>query len=128
MQSLSLNIQLLSITGVLGFILLLVRLIMKGKLREEYAIVWIFCAAIFLLFSVWRDGLEQISLFMGVYYPPSLIFLFGFFAIIIFLVHLSIVVSKLQSQIKILTREIAFLKYQLDQKRNAEISSETPTP
>ena len=86
------------------------RLIIKGQLREEYSFIWIACTIILIVFSIWRKGLEKISLMLGVYYPPSLIFLAAIFAIIIFLVHVSTVVSKLQNQIKSLAQEIAYLK------------------
>lgn len=88
----------------------IIRQIIKGRLREEYSIIWFGCTIIFLIFSFWRKGLEQISSALGVFYPPSLLFMIAIGAIFIFLVHLSIVNSKLQSQIKDLAHEIAFLK------------------
>lgn len=110
MESLPITIQLISLFGAAVFMLMIFRLILKGKLREEYSIVWILCTVLLIIFSIWRKGLEQISLLLGVLYPPSLIFLAAIFATIIFLVHLSVVNSKLQSQIKDLSHEIAFLK------------------
>ena len=110
MQSLPITIQLFSIVGTLIFMAFIARLIVRGKLREEYSFVWIVCAIILLVFSVWRDGLTQISRLLGVFYPPALIFLMAIFAIICFLVHLSVVNSKLQHSIKELTHEIAILK------------------
>jgi hypothetical protein len=104
------KIQILSIIGTLMFMYFIVRQIIRGKLREEYSIIWFACTIIFLIFSFWRKGLEQISATLGVFYPPSLLFLIAIGAIFIFLVHLSIVNSKLQSQIKDLSHEVAFLK------------------
>ena len=115
MQSLSITIQYLSLIGTFGFLWIIFRLIIKGKLREEYAIIWILCTGVLLLFSLWRTGLDTIAQVLGVFYSPSLIFLAAIFAIITFLVHLSVVVSKLQNQIKVLSQEIAYLKHQLAQ-------------
>ncbi|WP_266369191.1 DUF2304 domain-containing protein [Tellurirhabdus rosea] len=119
METLPVKIQIISVIGALGFLAMIARLIVRGKLREEYAIVWIICTAILTVFSIWRKGLEEISLLLGVFYPPSLIFLAAIFAIIVFLVHLSVVNSRMQSEIKVLTHEVAFLKQQL-QKRAGE--------
>lgn len=119
METLPVKIQIISVIGALGFLAMIARLIVRGKLREEYAIVWIICTAILIVFSIWRKGLEEISLLLGVFYPPSLIFLAAIFAIIVFLVHLSVVNSRMQSEIKVLTHEVAFLKQQL-QKRAGE--------
>lgn len=112
MGSLPVTIQYLSLLGAFLFMGLIFQLIIKGKLREEYSIIWISCTILLIVFSIWRKGLEQIAAFLGVYYPPSLVFLVAIFAIIVFLVHLSLVNSKLQNQIKNLTHEIAILKHQ----------------
>jgi len=116
MQGLSIIIQLISLGGATIFMVMIFRLIIQGRLREEYSIIWILCTIILIVFSIWRRGLDQISLWLGVYYPPSLIFLAAIFAIIVFLVHLSVVNSKLQSQIKTLTQEMAYLKQQQEEQ------------
>ncbi|GAB4038040.1 DUF2304 domain-containing protein [Spirosoma gilvum] len=113
MASLSITIQIISLLGAALFMVMIFRLIVRGRLREEYSIIWILCTVILIVFAIWRKGLEQISLLLGVYYPPSLIFLAAIFAIIVFLVHLSVVNSKLQNQIKDLTQEMAMLKKEM---------------
>jgi len=111
------SIQIISIAGSLLFMFFIFRLIVKGKLREEYSIVWIICTLVLLLFAIWRDGLDVIAKFLGVYYAPALMFLGAIFAIIIFLVHLSVVNSKQHKQIKELAQELALLK---DKVRNLD--------
>lgn len=120
MAVLPITIQLISAAGAALFMLIIFRLIAKGKLREEYSIIWIACTILLVIFSIWRRGLEKIASMLGVYYAPSLIFLVAIFAIIIFLVHLSLVNSKLQNQIKNLAHEIAFLKHEI-------YANQTPT-
>jgi hypothetical protein len=110
------KIQVLSIIGALLFMLFIFRLIVKGRLREEYSILWIVCTGILLIFSFWRGGLDVIAKYLGVYYAPALIFLGAIFAIIIFLVHLSVVNSKQQKQIKDLAQELALLKDSMKNK------------
>ena len=129
MESLSVTIQLISLLGATLFMIMIFRLIVRGQLREEYSIVWIFCTVILIFFSIWRKGLEKISLLLGVYYPPSLIFLAAIFAIIVFLVHLSVVNSKLQNQIKDLSQEMAYLKQEVSQLReNAKVDAAATEP
>lgn len=113
MASLPITIQIISLLGAFLVMFFIGRLIVRGKLREEYAIIWIICTLILIVFSVWRRGLEQIALALGVFYPPSLVFLAAIFAILVFLLHLSVVVSRMQNQIKTLTQEIALLKHEL---------------
>jgi hypothetical protein len=104
----------LAILASLGFLLYIARLIVKGKLREEYAIIWIVCTLVLVVFSIWRDGLEVFSRMLGIYEAPNMVFTGAIFALMIYLLHLSIVLSKLQSQNKKLTQELALLKEKLE--------------
>lgn len=110
----SYRLQIIAISIALLFMFFIFRLITKGKLREEYSFIWIACTALLLLFAIWRNGLDVIAKLMGIYYAPSLIFLGAIFAIVIFLVHLSVVNSRQHKQIKDLTQEMALLKEKLE--------------
>lgn len=106
-------IQILSITFTLLFLFFIFRLIVKGKLREEFSIIWIITAIILNVFSFWRSGLDLIAGMLGVYYAPSLLFMLLFVAVILYLVHLSVINTKQQDKIKELTQEMALLKEKL---------------
>ena len=108
------RLQIIAIASALVFMYFIFRLISKGKLREEYSFIWIVCTFLLLLFSIWRSGLDVIAKLLGVYYAPSLIFMGALFAIVVFLVHLSVVNSKQHKQIKDLSQVMALLKQQLD--------------
>lgn len=114
------KIQIIAITVSLLFLLYIVRLIIKGKLREEYSIVWIVCTLILIVFSFWREGLEIVANILGVYEAPNLVFSGAIFATFIYLLHLSIVVSKLHSQNKQLAQEIALLKEEYLNRKETE--------
>lgn len=86
------------------------RLIIKGKLREEYAIAWIVCTIVLLFFSFWRNGLEVLAKAFGIFEAPNLVFTSFIFIILIYLLHLSMVNTKLQKDITILSQEIALMK------------------
>jgi hypothetical protein len=100
------------ITIIINFIFIgyISRLIVKGKLREEYAVVWIVITFFLVLFSFWRDGLDFFSKLFGVAEPPNLVFTAFIFLIMIYLLHLSQVSSKMQKSITKLTQEIALMK------------------
>ena len=110
------RIQIIAIAISVLFLLYIVRLIIKGKLREEYSIVWIVCTVILVLFSFWRDGLDVVSNMVGILSPPNLVFTVAIFVIFIYLLHLSVVVSKLHSQNKQLAQDIALLKEKMEKK------------
>jgi hypothetical protein len=108
------KIQIIAILLSIGFLFYIGRLIVKGKLREEYSFVWVFGALMLILFSFWRDGIEVVAKLLGVYAPPNLIFTSIIFVILIYLLHLSVVISKLQSNNKEMSQEIALLKNKID--------------
>ena len=110
------RIQLITIIVNFLFLGYIAYLIVKGKLREEYAIVWCICTVILLVFSFWRNGLELISRLFGIYQAPNLVFTASIFVVFIYLLHLSVVASKLQEQNKKLAQDLALLKELLNKK------------
>jgi hypothetical protein len=117
------RIQIITIIVSLLFLCYIARLIIKGKLREEYSIVWLACTVILLIFSFWRDGLAVMSNLFGVFEPPNLIFTACIFVIMVYLLHLSVVASNLHKQNKHIAQEMALLKQKLEALQK-ELSAE----
>jgi len=113
-QYYSFRIQIISIIVSLGFLFYISRLIIKGKLREEYAIFWVVSTILLIVFSFWREGLDIIAAIVGVYLAPNLVFTSAIFAMLIYLLHLSIVVSQLHDKNKIMSQELALLKEKMN--------------
>lgn len=113
MEYYSYRIQIISIIVSLAFLYYVSRLIVKGKLREEYAIFWIISTILLITFSVWRDGLVVFAELFGVYDAPNLVFTAAIFAIFVYLIHLSVVVSKLHEKNRSMAQEMALLKMEL---------------
>jgi hypothetical protein len=110
------RIQIITIILTILFLLYIARLIVRGRLREEYSIAWIICSALLLVFSFWRNGLEIMAKLLGVVEAPNLIFTGAIFAILIYLLHLSVVASRLYKQNKQMAQDIALLKEKLERK------------
>lgn len=109
------RIQIIAIIVSLSFLVYIGRLITQGKLREEYAIFWVISTVILIVFSFWRQGIDMLAKLLGVYLAPNLVFTGAIFAILIYLLHLSIVVSKLHEKNKTLARELALLKKKVEE-------------
>ena len=112
------RVQIIAIVASILFILFIARLILRGKLREEYSIIWIVCSILLIVFSFWRSGLDVVSNFIGIKAPPNLVFTGAIFAVLVYLLHLSVVVSKLQEQNKKLAQEIALMNEKLREPNN----------
>jgi hypothetical protein len=118
------KIQIISLTLSISFLLFIFELIRRKKVKEAYAILWLFFAAIFIVLSIWKGGLDYLSAIFGIYYPPAFLFLFLIIAIILILIQFSVVVSGQNEKIKKLTQELGLLKEKLESKSGAKIPDE----
>jgi hypothetical protein len=120
------RIQYIAIAGCLLLIAGVLEAIRRGRLREEYAFIWLGSAIVALLMSIWRGAFDALARFLGIAYGPALLILvilvFGF----VFLVHFSIVVSKLKDENKRLAQEMAILT-RLVEERKTEDGNAPPT-
>lgn len=112
MQDIS-QIQIVAITVSLLLFLFIMYLIRSQRMKEEYSLLWIFFSLVFILFSFWRGGLDYVSEFLGVAYPPAALFMILLMAIFLILIEFSIIISKLADKNKSLAQEIGLLKQRL---------------
>lgn len=112
MQDIS-QIQLVAITVSLLLFLFIMYLIRSQRLKEEYSLLWIFFSLVFVVLSFWRSGLDHISGFLGVAYPPAALFMVLLMAVFLILIEFSVIISKLSNKNKRVAQEIALLKYEL---------------
>ncbi|MGZ3512718.1 MAG: DUF2304 domain-containing protein [Thermodesulfobacteriota bacterium] len=119
------------IVGVISLILLFVtfELIRKKRLREEYAILWLFTGVVVLLFSLWPEFfLSQFFVkITGIFYLSAVV-LIAFSFLLLIVLHFSVVISKLTSQQKDLAQRYALLELELNKlKRRDPASSNIPS-
>ena len=104
------RLQAISSLGSIGMVVLIVRLIQRRVLKEEYAILWLVTFSFFILISVFRSLLELVARLAGIYYAPAALLLLLILGVMMILVHYSTVISKLSEQNKSLAQELAILK------------------
>ena len=114
------RIQIIAIVGSLAFLYYVGWLIVKGRLREEYALVWLICTIFLIGFSFWRSGLDVVSRMVGILGPPNMVFTGAITAILVYLLHLSLTVSRLHEQNRTLAQEIALQKQRAQEKTDED--------
>ena len=107
------QIQVVAISISLLLFFFIMYLIRSQRLKEEYSLLWIFFSLVFILLSFWRSGLDYISDFLGVAYPPAALFMILLMAVFLILIEFSIIISKLADKNKSLAQEIGLLKQRL---------------
>ena len=93
--------------------MVIVELIRRGRLKEKYSLLWLFAGTILLIFSLSRGLLEYVSSLLGIYYPPSFLFLLAFLFLLLITLHFSVVISGLSDKNKKLAQELALLRQQM---------------
>lgn len=105
------RIAVLSIITSLAFLIGILEMVRRRKLREEYSILWLSGSFVVLVLSVKQDWLNRLAAAVGIAYPPSLLFLVGMFFIVLILIHFSYTISKLKQMNKQIAQELALMKH-----------------
>jgi hypothetical protein len=110
------RVTLFSICASAVFLLYILEMVRRRKLREEYSILWLAGSVVILVLSLKQDWLVGISHAVGIVYPPSFLFLVGILFILLILIHFSIAISKLHQMNKKISQEMSLLKHGLEEK------------
>lgn len=113
----SLAARLLLIAVGIGIMVFVINLVRTRKLKEEYAILWLFTGVVLILLPVVIDVLDAVSFALGITYPPAFIGLVAAVCILFILFQFSTSISRFSERTKVLTQEVAILK---DQMRRLE--------
>ncbi len=66
----------------IGMLFLIIELVRRRKLREEYSWLWLLTVSTILLLTVWFDLLKWITFLIGAILPSSTIFMLAFLFLI----------------------------------------------
>ncbi len=109
------KVQIIAIIGSLCYILLTLPLVFRKRIREEYAILWLFFGVLLLFFSIWREGLHLLSGLLGIHYPPVTLLLILIISLLLILVQYSVEISKLTCKIIELSQELGITRLELEE-------------
>lgn len=106
------NIYVIAIVLASLFLLTVLELVRRQKLKEQYSLLWILFSVILLIVSINVTVIEWIADRLGVKYAPAVLFLFGLLFCFAIILHLTIVITRPSSQVLRLTQELTILKEQ----------------
>ena len=103
--------------GATAIILLIVlELVRRRRLREEYSLLWLLTGLILIVLTVWSAPLDLLASLTGIFRPTALFIVAGVFFMAL-LLYYSTVLTRLADQTKALAQEIALLRQQLAQQQ-----------
>jgi len=111
-------VQIVAIAVSISILVVVIELIRRNHLKERYSLIWLATAFVLILFSVWRTLLHSIAKALGIYYPPSFLFLLAIMFLLVLLLHFSTIVSSLSENNKRLAQELGVLKSRIKKIEN----------
>ncbi|MBF0487725.1 MAG: DUF2304 domain-containing protein [Nitrospirae bacterium] len=104
------------LTGLL-VVVIIFELVRRKKFREDLSILW-FAVGFLIIGGAFADTLvNSLARMLGVGYPPVIIITFLILILIVSLMYFSLLISELKSRIKELTQKVAFIEYELNNKK-----------
>ena len=103
------RIRILTIGGALAILLMVVELVRRRKLKEEYSVLWVITAVLTLLVSIWFALLRGVTDAIGAISPASTLFFFGLLFSIVLLLHFSVRISSLERRLTTLVQEVGLM-------------------
>jgi hypothetical protein len=94
--------------------LLVVELVRRRRLREEYSWLWLLTGGFIILLVIWYDLLVFITHMIGAVAPTTTLFIFGLLFLMLISLHYSIQISKLSHQVKEIAQQLALLKGRIE--------------
>lgn len=103
------EIQLTTVLIALGLIAVSLELVRRGKLLEDYSVLWFLLGGLMLTLAWVPSSLELLARITGVVYKPSAIFICALLLCFALLMHFSVVISRLTRQVTRLTQLVALI-------------------
>ena len=96
-------------------ILLVMHLVRRKKLREEYSLLWLGAGLVMLVVAVKSEIVVWTAQLLGIQHPAYGIIVIALFIGLILAVHFTIMLSKLSGQVWRLVQENGLLRTQIDE-------------
>lgn len=112
-----LRVQILAILTSLAILTIILVLVYKRRLREEYSLLWLLAAITLLVLSLFRGALTRVAGFLQVSYAPSLLFaVSAVLGLMIMLSH-AVAITTLVRRNRDIAQKLAVLEWRLEQLR-----------
>ena len=81
----------------------------RRRTSEHHTFTWLLVSVVTASLALWRHGIDALASAMGIYYPPSALFLFACGGLLWLIFRLSLQVAEQRKQIQRLAQELAVL-------------------
>lgn len=96
-------------------ILLIIDLLRRKKLREEYSLLWLAAGLVMFVIAIRADVIDLTAKLLKINHPAYGVIVIALFIGLILSIHFTIVLSKLTGQVWRLVQEVGLLRAQVDE-------------
>jgi hypothetical protein len=105
--------RILALTVSFMFLIAVLNLVRRGRLREEYTPIWVLVALGIMALSVWFDAVRVIAALIGAWTASSTLYFFGVLFLLVLSLNYAVRLSGLSTQMKLLAQEVSMLRAEL---------------
>jgi len=109
----STSTRILALALCTAFLVAVLVLVRRGRLREEYTPIWTIVALGTMVLSIWFDAVRLLTRAVGAWTPSSTLFFFALVFLLTVSLNYAVRLSGLSLQVKLLAQEVALLRSQL---------------
>jgi len=102
----------ISFIGVL-LLIFVIRSVRSKRLKEEYALLWIFMSVVLVMAPLLIDLIDTVSFAIGIDYPPALLIVITLLCFVLIFFQMSVTISRFSEQIRKLSQELALTQRRL---------------
>jgi hypothetical protein len=117
------RIQIVALSVSVLLLLVVLELVRRRKLTEEYSFLWILSALALLILSARREILHAVARWLGVSYSPIILVMVLIVMVFVASLCFSVIVSRQRQQIERLIEETAILSAELRDLQAAQLRS-----
>jgi hypothetical protein len=103
------NLRIIGMAGSLGLVLVILELVRRRQLKEEYTLLWVLTGLVLFLLAAWEGLLRGVRNLIGAGSEASTLYFFGLLFVVALLLHFSVRVSRLERRVNSMLQEIALL-------------------
>jgi hypothetical protein len=111
------RVEIAGVVAAAILIAVVLELVRRRKLAEEYSLVWLVSAAALLAASLRREALQTLGRWLGIDQPPVVLLAIATLVLLVVSLCLSVVMSRQRRQIDRLMEDTAILSAELRELR-----------
>ncbi len=99
--------QAFAIILAVALLIVVILLLRSYVLPEKYAVVWLVAAVAAIILSAWPGLLNLVSKFLGIAQPINLLFVGGFFVVLLLLMQISLELARTRDELRKAVQKLA---------------------